>query len=261
MALDDLGKVEEAIECYNKALIINPSDNDAWNNKGFALNKLGRYKEAIKCLNKAIELDPESPNPQSHKGLALCRMGFFAKGMKFIHRALYLNPNYTNGWLNSALALQMVGRYKDAILSFDRVIELANAAQQPLSRFQNCPTMRIQNLFRLDFKNLFDSNEHTNTFIKFHNEIIPVDKSILSVRCPKLLEPTIPLGVSPKALRMFLGYLYSEELPQMDNLKIDDIISLYVCVCSFMDEEDIQNANLTHVDKFNDKEDGLPMFE
>ena len=32
-----------------------------WNKKGFALRALGKYDQAIECYNKAIEIEPEKP--------------------------------------------------------------------------------------------------------------------------------------------------------------------------------------------------------
>ena len=37
LALYNLGKYEEAIKCYDKAIEIDPNYADAWNNKGLAL--------------------------------------------------------------------------------------------------------------------------------------------------------------------------------------------------------------------------------
>ena len=39
-----LGKFKEAIECFNKALGIDPKDRWAWNNKGHVLAELRRFK-------------------------------------------------------------------------------------------------------------------------------------------------------------------------------------------------------------------------
>ena len=33
---------------------------DAWNNKGVALDNLGRYQEAIEYYDKALEIDPDN---------------------------------------------------------------------------------------------------------------------------------------------------------------------------------------------------------
>jgi len=52
---------EEALECYKKAIDIDPNDKDAWVNKGVTLNNLGRYEEAITALKKALRINPFPP--------------------------------------------------------------------------------------------------------------------------------------------------------------------------------------------------------
>ena len=56
-ALDTLGRNEEAISCYDKALGIDPRYTIAWNNKGIAFHILGRHEEAIGCFNKALAIN------------------------------------------------------------------------------------------------------------------------------------------------------------------------------------------------------------
>ena len=53
-ALDDLGKYDEAITWYDKALAVNPKYVDAFYNKGLALDDLGKYDEAITWYDKAL---------------------------------------------------------------------------------------------------------------------------------------------------------------------------------------------------------------
>ncbi len=55
--LYEMGKYEEAIQAYDKAIEIDPNYLLVWNNKGIALEKLGRYDEAAECYNKAKELE------------------------------------------------------------------------------------------------------------------------------------------------------------------------------------------------------------
>ena len=52
------GKYEDALDCFEKILAINPDDPDVWNKKGAALRSLGRYDEAIESFNKALEITP-----------------------------------------------------------------------------------------------------------------------------------------------------------------------------------------------------------
>src|SRR5215216_3719357 len=55
LALDSLGKSEEAITYYDKVLAIDPNDVDALNNKGAALGKLGKSQEAIQYFDKVLQ--------------------------------------------------------------------------------------------------------------------------------------------------------------------------------------------------------------
>ena len=52
-------KYDEALECFDKVLSLDPKNTHAWNQKGVALRSLGRYDEAIECFNKALEIVPK----------------------------------------------------------------------------------------------------------------------------------------------------------------------------------------------------------
>ena len=55
--LDDCN-FEDALGFFEQALLLNPTDPDLWNYKGIALRSLGRYEEAMECFNKSLEIDP-----------------------------------------------------------------------------------------------------------------------------------------------------------------------------------------------------------
>ena len=54
----EAGKFEEALGFFDQALLLNQNDPELWNHKGVALRSMGRYNEAIECFNKSLELDP-----------------------------------------------------------------------------------------------------------------------------------------------------------------------------------------------------------
>ena len=58
-ALEEQGKLEEAIEAYNKALTIKPDYAEAYNNMGNALKEQGKLEEAIEAYNKALAIKPD----------------------------------------------------------------------------------------------------------------------------------------------------------------------------------------------------------
>ena len=62
-ALKEQGKLEEAIEAYNKALAIKPDYAEAYNNMGNALKEQGKLEEAIEAYNKALAIKPDYAEP------------------------------------------------------------------------------------------------------------------------------------------------------------------------------------------------------
>jgi tetratricopeptide (TPR) repeat protein len=49
-----MGKYEEAMECYDRILKLNPSSKTALGYKGLTLLKLKRHSEATRCYEKAL---------------------------------------------------------------------------------------------------------------------------------------------------------------------------------------------------------------
>jgi tetratricopeptide (TPR) repeat protein len=52
------GKLEEAIEAYNKALAIKPDYAEAYYNLGITLKDQGKLEEAIEAYNKTLAIKP-----------------------------------------------------------------------------------------------------------------------------------------------------------------------------------------------------------
>ncbi len=48
----------DALSFFDQALALEPNNPDFLNLKGVALRSLGRYDEASECYNKSLELDP-----------------------------------------------------------------------------------------------------------------------------------------------------------------------------------------------------------
>ena len=56
------GQYENALNSFEHAISLNENDPDLWNLKGIALRSLGRYNEAIECFNRSLEIDPRDKN-------------------------------------------------------------------------------------------------------------------------------------------------------------------------------------------------------
>ena len=56
--LHNQGKFVEALECYDKALAIDPRNSNVLSNKGLSLHNQGKFVEALECYDKALAIDP-----------------------------------------------------------------------------------------------------------------------------------------------------------------------------------------------------------
>ena len=56
------GKFNDALDFFEQALFLNQDDPDLWNHKGIALRSMGRYEEAMECFNKSLKIDPRDKN-------------------------------------------------------------------------------------------------------------------------------------------------------------------------------------------------------
>ena len=56
------GKFDDALGLFEQALLLNQDNPDLWNFKGIALRSLGRYEEAMECFNKSLKIDPRDKN-------------------------------------------------------------------------------------------------------------------------------------------------------------------------------------------------------
>jgi len=57
--LHNQGKFAEALECYDKALAIEPKSPIVLSNKGLSLHNQGKFAEALECYDKALAIDPQ----------------------------------------------------------------------------------------------------------------------------------------------------------------------------------------------------------
>jgi CHAT domain-containing protein/Flp pilus assembly protein TadD len=123
VALNNLGRYEEAIASYDNALKIKPDDHYVWNGRGLALNNLGRYEEEIASYDNALKIKPDDYLAWVNRGAALWRSGRYEEAIASYDSALKIKPDYYLAWIGRGLALSDLGRLEEAIASRDNALK------------------------------------------------------------------------------------------------------------------------------------------
>jgi tetratricopeptide (TPR) repeat protein len=95
-----------------------------WLQEGNALFAIAQYKEAIECYSKAIQLNPNYANAYYNKGLALYNIGQTEAAIEYYDSVLKLQPNYAQAHYNKGLALTSLGKHMESVFCYDKAIKL-----------------------------------------------------------------------------------------------------------------------------------------
>jgi hypothetical protein len=80
------------------------------NNNGSALAKLGKYNESIVFFDKALAINPNNTAALNNKGLALAKLGKYNESIVFFDKALAINPNYVRALNNKNSSLEELSK-------------------------------------------------------------------------------------------------------------------------------------------------------
>lgn len=117
-----LGRHDQALICYDRALVSDPKDRVAWSNKAGCLETLGRLDEARRCIEEALRLEPVSAASWNIKGNILKRSGRWEEALSCYDKALSGDPRDVRALGDKALALIDAGRHELALECLDRAV-------------------------------------------------------------------------------------------------------------------------------------------
>jgi len=103
-------RIEEAVECYDKAHNINPNHAETWKEKASALCELKHFPQAIYCYEKALAIDPKSATAWHNMGWAYTNINKLDDALRCYDHALKLNPKHTNSMSNRKRILQLLNK-------------------------------------------------------------------------------------------------------------------------------------------------------
>jgi tetratricopeptide (TPR) repeat protein len=120
----ETGQFERALESYRRATAANPAYADAHENAGDALMQLGRVEEAIVSYQRALDIRPARVVACHSLANALAHLGRTEQALAAYRRAIALDPNCAELHNNLGGLLRGCGRLDEAAVCFRRALEL-----------------------------------------------------------------------------------------------------------------------------------------
>lgn len=103
-----------AAEYFMKAVTVNPSFPQAYNQLGYAQRFLGDMAAAEHAFRRYTELIPDDPNPHDSYAELLLKLGRFDEAVAMYRKALAVDPGFINSYAGIAAARMYQDRPEDA---------------------------------------------------------------------------------------------------------------------------------------------------
>ena len=123
----------ESINFYNKAIALDPSYAEAYNNLGTVLYEKEDHKKALKAYNKAIKIYPKYAEAYYNQALLYKKMRKYNKSIESFHNALKIKPDYFDAHFDLGQVYTTVGKFNESIADNEILICFLVSAKKLLT--------------------------------------------------------------------------------------------------------------------------------
>jgi tetratricopeptide (TPR) repeat protein len=156
--LSEMDELEEAIECIDRALEVDPNFGLAHFAKGITLQRMGRLPEALEWLKRGFDDHGFGPNCLKAAGRVATAMGENHSAMEFFARAWKCRPADANAWSSWVQLLEKFGSPEecarayaeftlhhaanaDVLINWGRSLEQMGDLPGALQKYQDAATL------------------------------------------------------------------------------------------------------------------------
>ncbi len=107
---------DRAIELYRRALSLDDTLQNAWNNLGTLLMDRGLYADAVGAFQRASQLVPNDPRPEYNIGIAYQRNGWGEEAFRHFANAIDRDASHLPSMRGYVRAAEMTGRADNRLL-------------------------------------------------------------------------------------------------------------------------------------------------
>ncbi len=123
-ALQQLGRLDEALKAYDRGVMFKPDDAELWKSMGNVLLKQERRDEAVLSFQQALELNPRHLEAANACAQVLFELKRFDEALTFFDQSEKIEPGRVVLYQARGLCLMRLMRFEDALADFNRALEL-----------------------------------------------------------------------------------------------------------------------------------------
>ena len=98
----------------------------------------GRFNEAVKCYTRCVALNPANEIAYSNRAMAYLRLHQYRQAEEDCTRALEVRPDHIKSLLRRGTAKNALGRHRQALADFERVLVLDPSSKKVRVRWCGC---------------------------------------------------------------------------------------------------------------------------
>jgi Flp pilus assembly protein TadD len=119
LALQALGRLEEAVAGYDRAIALRPDYAAAFYNRGVVEEDLGRPDRALVSYDRALALNPNLVEALNNRGLIQQSRHRLDEALADYDRAIALRPDLPDGYWNRGMALLLKGELAEGFALYE----------------------------------------------------------------------------------------------------------------------------------------------
>jgi tetratricopeptide (TPR) repeat protein len=126
---------DRAIADYSKAIKVDEKFAPAWNNRGGYFNQLGQPDKAVADYSQAIKLQPKNPFFLFNRAHVYDRLDKPAKAVEDYSKAIELDSKFISAWFARGEAYDKLGQHNKALADYNALVRLDPTDVTPYARF------------------------------------------------------------------------------------------------------------------------------
>jgi tetratricopeptide (TPR) repeat protein len=132
------GQYEKALDLFKKAIDIDPTMTEAYNNLGLTYTEINEEEKATEAFKRAISLSPELAAAYNNLGYVFYRLGSYREAIEMYNEAIGRSKDSSSAYTNLGNAYYKLEKIEDAIGAWKKALALDPAnekARRNLKRF------------------------------------------------------------------------------------------------------------------------------